>query len=93
MKPRGTIALSWSPEERCPDNAEELTALVERAIGSAYGNVRLSWTSGGWRVDEASLCTPQVYSGASRLIGTQDMRQRVHETLAKARLLMAPWPY
>lgn len=64
----------WSPEDRRPDNAKDLTGLVEDAIGSAYGSVRLGWTSDGWRVDEAPLSTPQVYSGASRLIGTQDMR-------------------
>lgn len=93
MKPRGRIELLWSPEDRRPHNAKELAALVEDAIPSAYGNVRLSWTSDGWRVDEAWLSTPQVYSGASMLTATQNMRQPVHETLAKAGLLMAPWPY
>jgi hypothetical protein len=93
MKPRGRIAVSWWPEDKRPDNAEELTAFLEHAIDAAYGSVRFGWTSDGWRVDEASLSTPQVYSGASKLIATQDMRRAVHEVLANAGLFVVHWPY
>ena len=93
MKASGRIDFSWSPEERRPDNAEELEALVEHATDSAYGSVRLGWTMDGWRVDGACLSETQVFSGADKLSGPQNMRQQVHELLAKAGLPMAPWPY
>ena len=92
MKSTGRIVLSWWPEETRPENAEEINALVEQGLDSAYGDVRLGWTSDGWRVDEASLSEPIVYSSANKLTGPQDRRQSIHEILEKAGLPMAPRP-